>query len=277
MKKIIKTILFLSLFSNYGCDNNQTKVEEKFKDEKKLFLEYKEELNSRKTSCQDIVVIDLNEIDDIQLEQWKIENEKYECNPEDVTNTANCSVDKQCSENLFAIDLQKIVDENNPSIKNNNIKRAEWLQKNGPFICFRNTTPFITERHNIRSTYIKLLIDLSKSYKLTFKEFKEKVNKVGGNGYYYADTYDNYLVFSISGDNVLITLSKTFDTDYICYSIPFFRSIEQFHCLEDDDEISFVPITIENKSTMAFKIKTKNNSTYYFDYSDEPKFTINIY
>jgi hypothetical protein len=277
MKKIIKMFLILVLLSNYGCINNQTKEEEKFKDEKKLFLEHKENLKERKTSCQDIVVIDIEEIENSKREQWLRDNENYKCNPEGVTNTADCNYEKQCSENLVTIDLQKIVDENNPSTENDDKKRAEWLQNNGPFICFRNTIPHITGRHIVSSNYIKLLMSVSKSYDLTFKEFKDKVNKAGGVGYYNADNYDNYLIISISGDKVVISLSKTFNTEYVCYSIPLFRSIEQSNCLKDEDVISFVPITINNKSTIAFKIKTANNSIYYYDYSDEPKSRNNFY
>ena len=55
-------------------------------------------------------MIDIEEIENSKREQWLRDNENYKCNPEGVTNTADCNYEKQCSENLVTIDLQKIVD-----------------------------------------------------------------------------------------------------------------------------------------------------------------------
>jgi hypothetical protein len=147
-----------------------------------------------------------------------------------------------------------------------NTARAKWLRDNKVYINYESSVPFIVKSHTIPSNVSLPTLD-SNSPNLTLKAIKDSINR-GSINRFKNDRYDDYVKFSLSGNDVNVTVIDTFDPGAGCYSIPFLRSIiKRNGNISDNTRFLFGETTIDGNSTIYFQ---PEGSSRYLDFSHKP-------
>ncbi len=170
-----------------------------------------------------------------------------------------------CSQFKVVIDLDKMIESD----------IADWLKKNGRFICFDDTHGFIEEAHKIKQQTTINQIEQSNliytSYSL--KAIKDKILAKGAN--FDFDRYFCYLTLTRNENQIVFDLLNDYDSNRNCYSIPCLRSIVLKNNFSDDTLFEFAEAIIDGNTTIIFRVKTNSPLSIegydYYDYSDEPK------
>lgn len=133
-----------------------------------------------------------------------------------------------------------------------NTGKAKWLRDNKQFINYERSAKYISKSHTI-PTNVSLPQLGSGSPFLTYKAIQDSINADVQDSFK-NDRYDNYVKFSISGNDVNVTVIDTFDPGAKCYSIPFLRSIaKQNIAINNNTKFMFGEAVVDGKSIIFFQ------------------------
>lgn len=193
------------------------------------------------TQLTDTIVIDKDSVDDT----WLDENKLYICG-------------RDTNSDIF-VAMSSIAE------NSQNTARAKWLRDNKRFINYDSSSKYILASHTIPSNVSLPPLGSSSPY-LTFKAIKDSINSDKPDSFK-NDRYDDYVKFSLSGNEVYVTVIDTFDPGAGCYSIPFLRSIAKRNTdIEDNTKFLFGQAIVDGKSIMYFQPEGKSE----FNFSHNP-------
>lgn len=139
-----------------------------------------------------------------------------------------------------------------------NTAKAKWLRDNKQFINYESSAKYISKRHTIPANVSFPELGSGSPF-LTYKAIQDSINSDVPDSFK-KDRYDDYVKFSISGNDVHVTVIDTFDPGAKCYSIPFLRSIaRQNPSIGDNTKFFFGQATVNGKSIMYFKTDALNS------------------
>lgn len=170
-----------------------------------------------------------------------------------------------CSQFKVVIDLEKMIESD----------IADWLKRNGRFICFNETHKIIEDAHKIKDQNVIDVIERSSPAYTEFSlgQIKQKIVEKGGN--FDFDRYYCYLTFTNSQGRIDFDLLNDFDSDKNCYSIPLLRGIVLKNNFNDATIFEFAETQVNTKTTIIIRVLIDSSSIPikydYYDYSDEPK------
>ena len=149
--------------------------------------------------------------------------------------------------------------------------RAAWLKANGNYIDFTDSYSYIEAAHRIISSSELNQISNSSAVYESIDLAGLKAILSNSHGDFSTFTYDYYSVISFNGSRQLqISMTDTFDSRRICYSIPLFRSIVAGFRLTDSSMFEFASVVIDGVAKIIFRIIDGNKYVYY-NFSDEPR------
>ncbi len=176
-----------------------------------------------------------------------------------------CSQDSD----YYYIDLSKII--NDPD----NVQRANWLKSNGIKINFEKSYMYIAATHAINAPSG----NITYTPPVSLNTLKTVIAAKGGN--FDTDKYDNYLKIDVDlsaapASRLRLDLQTTFNapssSNVGVHSIPLFRSVLAINAanLPVSPEFEFSKAIIDTHETIFFRLKLKNGTYVYYDYTRIP-------
>lgn len=133
---------------------------------------------------------------------------------------------------------------------------ADWLQKNGDFICYEESNETIENTHEIPRVHAHNTINF---VGIRWEDLQNKMISLGINN------YDSYVIIDVDQLNNKLNFTKTLkhDTTKNNFSFPFLKSVAVVNKLNNNDLYMFGE-TISNQ--LILKIK----DVKYYDITDYP-------
>lgn len=158
--------------------------------------------------------------------------------------------------------------------------RLKWLKENGDKLCDSDLYLCIEKDHQItcEKFYAAARKHPENKEKIIYheKSWKEINTFISDSG---IKCYENYIGFILSPGNIKMK-KLDFTDEETCYSVPFINGIKKLN--PNGLEFHFVKAMFENKKgndgkivdveRVIFMVKS-TKGTYYYDISDNPKFT----
>lgn len=144
-----------------------------------------------------------------------------------------------------------------------------WLKTNTHFIEYDMSMANIEAEHLITDQQMIIDIDGEISKNKDATQNLDEIKKMGGA--FDVDSYETYMSLSLISKDLNITVVNDYSSSGNCYSYPFFKSILFNNPGANLEKccFTFVNISVDGISTIAFKVNFGNGLNKYYDYTDK--------
>ena len=197
-----------------------------------------------------------------RISNWNQNNSRY------ITTTVGTSNDPRpdsrtatCSHNHVLISLTQF------DTSNSFDEFADWLQTNGPNICYAQTNKLIECEHRVFD--LNEIARISQNAPERTWKYSKLLNRIEGAGLenFETCTYENYISLTFRLFELDVDTLRRYNDDTNCFSIPLIKSIAARHNFTPNTEIEFRRLYLNGHRQIFLSPK---GTDFFYNFSQVP-------